>query len=122
MALDNSETHMAKSLARLHIRQGMLLLKQMEDFPTIQRAIRVFDWVLSQKDSLSFIETSEVSLGASNLGLGGTQRCPGVSQSVVEDPTLLTTSAPEVPIESCQWWDDFLRFDFLNNLELPEGN
>ena len=107
-------------MAQLHIPQTMLILRQLEQFPTIQKAISVFEWVLSQKDLLSMN-----SFGQSGFNIELTQDKvqPGtdLARGSQDVPMASVATSSEMPFESGQWFEEFLGFDFLDNLALLDG-
>lgn len=106
-------------MAKLHIQQSMLMLQQLRDLPTSHRAIRVFEWVLEQKNLLNTSTTGEEWLSMPNIA---EFRGPSNSELEEGEQTCLiepTVSSPGTLIECDQWFKEFLGFDFLDNMELP---
>ncbi|KAJ9143305.1 Fusaric acid cluster transcription factor FUB12 [Pleurostoma richardsiae] len=118
VALDDSESDLTRSMARMHIIQGMLLLKQLQEFPSIQRALLAFDWVLTQKDLLSATPPPELPPNAPSLPRGGFLSDPDEKPATEQDSTAFNSTTPDLFGESGQWFEEFLGFDFLDNLEL----
>lgn len=97
---------MTRSIAQLQAHQKMLLLRQLQDVPTLQRALPVFEWVLSQKD-----------LAISSASHSITERDPIpvlAAQGYVDSQT---AGASAVPAESGYWFGELLGFDFLENMD-----
>lgn len=93
--MDANELPMTRSMARLQAHQKMLLLRRLQDFPVLERAVPVFEWVLSQKD-----------LGMTSQSIEGAGSSMGVPFQTAQSD------------ETDSWFGELLGFNLLENIDL----
>ncbi|KAF0319406.1 fungal specific transcription factor domain-containing protein [Colletotrichum asianum] len=108
-ALDATETSANKSMSLIYVRQGMLILQQLQDSPVIKRVLSIFEWALDRVDlNLAAIEDRQ----------NGNAVREGVEphESVDQVGAAVGYDFEEMFDQMEPWFGDFLGIDFLDNL------
>ncbi|KAH0424929.1 hypothetical protein CcaCcLH18_11249 [Colletotrichum camelliae] len=108
-ALDATESNATKSMSLIYIRQGMLILEQLQDSPVMKRVLSIFEWALDRVD---------LNLGAIGDRQSGNSVRAGVQQNECVDGigTAVEHDFEEMFDQMEPWFGDFLGLDFLDNL------
>ncbi|KAL3294571.1 cutinase transcription factor 1 beta [Colletotrichum asianum] len=107
-ALDATETSANKSMSLIYVRQGMLILQQLQDSPVIKRVLSIFEWALDRVLTLAAIEDRQNG-NAVREGVEPHESVDQVGAAVGHD-------FEEMFDQMEPWFGDFLGIDFLDNL------
>ncbi|KXH63636.1 hypothetical protein CNYM01_11731 [Colletotrichum nymphaeae SA-01] len=108
-ALDSAESNATKSMSLIYIRQGLLILEQLQDLPVMKRISSIFEWALSRLDLIPEVsQDKQVSDGIrAGMEQDGSVDQMGASTDH-EFGEMLDQMEP--------WFGDFLGLEFLDNL------
>lgn len=98
-----------KSMSLIYIRQGLLILEQLQDSPVMKRVLSIFQWALNRLD----IVPAAIQDKQPNDGVH-----VGMEQDRSVDRMEVSTDHEfgEMLHQMEPWFGDFLGLDFLDNL------
>ncbi|KAK2751506.1 hypothetical protein CKAH01_17887 [Colletotrichum kahawae] len=110
-ALDATESIATKSMSLIYIRQGKLILEQLQDSPVMKRVLSIFEWALDRVD---------LNPGAIEDRHSGNAVRAGAQQNECVDRVGIAVEHDfeEMFDQMEPWFGDFLGLDFLDNLRL----
>ncbi|KAG7055955.1 hypothetical protein JMJ77_0008406 [Colletotrichum scovillei] len=108
-ALDSAESNATKSMSLIYIRQGLLILEQLQDLPVMKRISSIFEWALSRLDLIPEVsQDKQVSDGIR----AGMEQDGSVDQMGASTDHEFGEMLDQVE----PWFGDFLGLEFLDNL------
>ncbi|CAH0023964.1 unnamed protein product [Clonostachys rhizophaga] len=119
MALDLSETELARSMARVSINQTMLALGQMQHVPAIKRGLPAFESVLAKKDLYQATGRSHAEKASPRIPVAG-QHAPDDGNHPSSVPQPGVSSADPSLADYPSFPEDFLGYDFLDRWQLEQ--
>uniref|UniRef100_A0A8H7NGJ1 Transcription factor domain-containing protein n=1 Tax=Bionectria ochroleuca TaxID=29856 RepID=A0A8H7NGJ1_BIOOC len=119
MALDLSETELARSMARVSINQTMLALGQMQHVPAIKRGLPAFESVLAKKDLYQVTGRSQAEKASPRIPTTG-QHAPDDATHPSSVPQRGVSSADSGLVDYPSFPEDFLGYDFLDRWQLEQ--
>ncbi|KAL0776044.1 hypothetical protein CaCOL14_007331 [Colletotrichum acutatum] len=108
-ALDAVESNATKSMSLIYIRQGLLILEQLQDLPVMKRILSIFEWALNRLDLIPEASRDK-------------QLSDGIHAGMVQDGSVDQMGAStdhefgEMLDQMEPWFGDFLVLDFIDNL------
>ncbi|KAK1522335.1 uncharacterized protein CCOS01_10047 [Colletotrichum costaricense] len=108
-ALDATESNATKSMSLIYIRQGLLILEQLQDSPVMKRVLSIFEWALTRLDLIP--EVSQDKQVSDGVRAGSEQ-----DGSVDQVGASTGQEFGEMLDQMEPWFGDFLGLDFLDNL------
>ncbi|KAK1531711.1 hypothetical protein CPAR01_11360 [Colletotrichum paranaense] len=108
-ALDADESNATKSMSLIYIRQGLLILEQLQDSPVMKRVLSIFEWALIRLDLIPEVSQDKQLSGGVRAGSDQDGSVDQVGTSTGQEfGEMLDQMEP--------WFGDFLGLDFLDNL------
>ncbi|KAI3546636.1 hypothetical protein CSPX01_04291 [Colletotrichum filicis] len=108
-ALDATESNATKSMSLIYVRQGLLILEQLQDSPVMKRVLSIFEWALTRLDLIPEVSQDKQLCGGVRAGSDQDGSVDQVGTSTGQEfGEMLDQMEP--------WFGDFLGLDFLDNL------
>ncbi|UQC90074.1 uncharacterized protein CLUP02_15605 [Colletotrichum lupini] len=108
-ALDATESSATKSMSLIYIRQGLIILEQLQDSPVMKRVLSIFEWALTRLDLIPEVSQDKQLSGGVRAGSDQDGSVDQVGTSTGQEfGEMLDQMEP--------WFGDFLGLDFLDNL------
>ncbi|KAK1489436.1 hypothetical protein CCUS01_03484 [Colletotrichum cuscutae] len=108
-ALDATESSATKSMSLIYIRQGLLILEQLQVSPVMKRVLSIFEWALTRLDLIPEVSQDKQLSGGVRAGSDQDGSVDQVGTSTGQEfGEMLDQMEP--------WFGDFLGLDFLDNL------
>ncbi|KAK1486949.1 hypothetical protein CABS01_13082 [Colletotrichum abscissum] len=108
-ALDATESSATKSMSLIYIRQGLIILEQLQDSPVMKRVLSIFEWALTRLDLIP--EVSQDKQVSDGVRAGSDQ-----DGSVDQVGASTGQEFGEMLDQMEPWFGDFLGLDFLDDL------
>ncbi|KAH9231682.1 hypothetical protein K456DRAFT_1840844, partial [Colletotrichum gloeosporioides 23] len=108
-ALDDAESNANRSMSLNYIRQGMLILQQLQDSPVIKSVLSIFEWALDRVDLNLSANEDRQNRNTVRTGMEPNESADQVGAAVDH-------GFEEMFDQMEPWFGDFLGIDFLDNL------